>query len=209
MLELNIILIFMAAGIALNLTPGPDMLYCVSRGISQGESAGLVSALGIGGGGLVHTLAAALGLSALIIYSALAFQIVKYAGAAYLVYLGLRILMDRSSNTDITELRNTGLNKIFYQGVVTNVLNPKVALFFLSFLPQFIDPNAGSVTLQILILGTVFNTTGTIINGIVGFMAGSSSGWLNRNPLIGRIQKYVTGSILVGLGARLALSDRN
>src|SRR5262245_35646575 len=131
------LIVFMTATLALNLTPGPDMLYVIARSVGQGQKAGVVSALGIGAGCLAHTFAAALGLSALLMSSAVAYDVVKYAGAVYLIYLGVRALMSKSRFERQSELKPARLSDIFYQGVVTNVLNPKVALFFLAFLPQF------------------------------------------------------------------------
>ena len=164
MLSVENILLFASAGILLNLTPGPDMIYTATRSASQGRNAGIVSALGIGTGTIFHILAAAFGLSAIFMYSATAYEFIKWIGAAYLVYLGIKSILDRNKNFDSQNIIKDSLKKIYTQGVVTNVLNPKVALFFLAFLPQFIDVSSGNVTLQILLLGFIFNTTGTIIN---------------------------------------------
>lgn len=198
----------MAAGLALNLTPGPDMLYCATRAAGQGRAAGVLSALGGGLGGLVHTCAAALGLSALLSYSAIAFMIVKFAGAAYLVWLGVQMIRTGKKAPTPARLKKASLGRIFIQGTLTTVLNPKVAVFFLSFLPQFVDPSRGSAALQFLLLGAIFNTSGTIVNSVVGLMFGYVGNWLERRPLFWRVQRYVSGSILVGLGLSLALPDR-
>lgn len=200
----------MVAGIGLNLTPGPDMIYVASRTIGQGRSAGVVSAFGIAAGSLVHMTAAAFGLSALFAYSDLAYQVVKYAGAGYLVFLGVRMLF-RSGPTSIlsdsVRRAHDRLSHVFWQGALTNLLNPKVALFFISFLPQFVDPSRGTVAPQILLLGLVFNITGTTVNVAVAYLVGVGAGWLQRSPRFVRWQRRITGSVLIGLGVRLAIPE--
>jgi threonine/homoserine/homoserine lactone efflux protein len=208
MFEFSELLLFASAGLLLNITPGPDMIYCATRSMGQGKAAGVVSALGIGGGGLIHTMMAALGLSAVIMYSSTAFQIIKLAGAAYLIYLGIRLILAGRNADAVKKLPEAGLFHIFRQGVVTNVLNPKVALFFLSFLPQFVHPERGSVALQIVVLGMIFNFTGTTVNVLVGLLFGYFGGWLENRPIFWKAQRWATGSILVALGASLALPDR-
>ena len=208
MLSVENILLFASAGILLNLTPGPDMIYTATRSASQGRNAGIVSALGIGTGTIFHILAAAFGLSAILMYSATAYEFIKWIGAAYLVYLGIKSILDRNKNFDSQNIIKDSLKKIYTQGVVTNVLNPKVALFFLAFLPQFIDVSSGNVTLQILLLGFIFNTTGTIINSLVAVFFGKIGGLLNRSPKIKKIQSWFTGTVYIGLGVSLALSKK-
>ena len=154
---------FFAAAFLLNIAPGPDMLYVIGRSIGQGRRAGTVSALGIFVGCLVHIFVAAVGLAALLRSSPLAYSIVRYAGAGYLVYLGVRVLLQRTSALEAPEIQSAPLGQIFTQGVITNVLNPKVALFFLAFLPQFIQPQRGSVALQIIVLGLIFDVGGTLV----------------------------------------------
>lgn len=201
-------MLFVAAGLALNLTPGPDMLYCATRAASQGRAAGVLSAVGGGVGGLVHTFAAALGLSALLTYSAIAFMVVKYAGVVYLVYIGVQMIRSGQAAAVTGKLTRVSNWKVFQQGAMTTILNPKVAIFFLSFLPQFVDPSRGSVPLQFIILGSIFVTTGTTVNVIVGLLFGYVGGWLDRKPLFWKIQRRVAGSILVALGLSLALPDQ-
>ncbi len=208
MFEFSELLLFAGAGLLLNITPGPDMIYCATRSMGQGKAAGVVSALGIGGGGLIHTALAAFGLSAVLMYSSTAFQVIKLAGAAYLIYLGIRIILSGRTKEDTKKLPDAGLFRIFRQGVLTNVLNPKVALFFLSFLPQFVHPERGSVALQIILLGMIFNFTGTTVNVLVGLLFGYAGGWLESKPVFWKAQRWVTGSILIALGASLALPDR-
>jgi len=208
MFQLHDLLLFISAGLALNLTPGPDMLYCATRSLGQGRAAGVMSALGIAAGAVVHALAAAAGLSALLVYSSTSFLVVKYVGAAYLVYLGVRMVLSGGLAKASSSLPPASLGRIFYQGAITNILNPKVALFFMSFLPQFVDPSHGSAALQILILAGVFNFTGTTVNIMVGLLCGSMGAWLERRPGFWRWQRRVSGSMLVLLGLSLALPDR-
>lgn len=208
MLSLENIILFTSAGILLNLTPGPDMIYTATRSASQGRNAGIVSALGIGTGTIFHIMAAALGLSAILMYSATAYEFIKWIGAAYLIYLGIKSIIDRNRNLNSQNPDNDSLMKIYTQGVLTNVLNPKVALFFLAFLPQFIDASSENVTLQILLLGFIFDTTGTIVNCFVAVFFGKLGGLLNSSQKIKRIQSWFTGTVYIGLGVSLALSKK-
>ena len=201
--------VFALTGLLLNLTPGNDMLYIMARSSGQGTKAGVVSALGIGGGCIVHMLAAVVGLSALIAQSAVVFNIIKYLGAAYLIYLGLKSLLAKKGALQIDQkLQDLSYRKIFWQGVITNVLNPKVALFFLAFLPQFIDVSKGSPSLQILFLGTWFNVVGTIVNIIVALLFGKIGIWLSGSPTFIQWQERITGLLLIGLGIKVALSAK-
>src|SRR5512138_1103873 len=173
MIPVNDFLIFALASLVLNITPGNDMLYVATRSTSQGIKAGIVSALGIAGGCIVHLLAAVIGLSAIIASSAIAFDIIKYVGAAYLIYLGIRSILSKQNKFSVNEkVEKKSLSKLFWQGVLTNVLNPKVALFFLAFLPQFIHPEKGNAAMQILLLGLWFNFSGTVVNCIVALLFG-------------------------------------
>ncbi len=201
------LIVFMTATLALNLTPGPDMLYVIARSVGQGQRAGVISALGIGAGCLAHTFAAALGLSALLMSSSLAYDLVKYAGAVYLVYLGARLLLDKSPAQEQSVLEPVSLKSIFYQGVVTNVLNPKVALFFLAFLPQFAR-NDGSITWQIIFLGLIFNISGTLVNIIVALLGGRLSKAFKHRTAFSQAQKRITGIVFIALGLRLAFTKR-
>lgn len=199
-------LTFLVAALALNFAPGPDMLYVIGRSLGQGKRAGVVSALGIFCGCLVHILAAAVGVAALLRSSPVAFNVVRYAGAGYLVYLGARMLLSKDSPLAADSLpRPEALGKIFYQGVITNVLNPKVAMFFLAFLPQFVNPK-GVVVLQIAALGLIFNTGGTLVNLAVALAAGRMGDRLRRSTRAARIQKWFAGTVFVGLGARLVIA---
>lgn len=208
MLDLTTLMVFLAATLALNVTPGPDMLYVVARGVSEGRKAGIVSALGIAAGCLVHTFAIAAGLSGLLMAVPLAFEVVKFTGAAYLLYLGVRALISRDTALAAPTVERARLWVIFRQGVVTNVLNPKVALFFLAFLPQFVDPKRGSVAAQFILLGFIFNASGTLVNGVVAIVSSGAGQWTRRRLGTSSFFKRATGLVFVGLGLRLALLER-
>lgn len=206
---LGTLLVFLAATVALNLSPGPDMLYVISRTLEQGKRAGIVSALGIGAGTLVHTFVTAVGLSAVLLSVPMAFEIIRYAGASYLIYLGLRILTNlreqRAASIATPQSDHANLKSVFRQGVTTNVLNPKVALFFLAFLPQFVSSSKGLVAVQIALLGLIFDASGTTWNIIIAALAGHVNGALRRSSQINRIQRIVPGIILVALGFLVVL----
>ena len=200
--DLNTLLVFGAASLALIAVPGPAVFYIVTRSLSQGRTAGLVSMIGIEVGGLVHVAAAVVGLSALLASSAVAFNVVRYAGAAYLVYLGVRALLSKDGDETALERQPEGRGRIFWHGVAVNVLNPKTALFFLAFLPQFIDPNAGSVALQAGLLGVLFVSIAAVSDGAYALLAGVAGDRLRR----GRLLQRLSGGIFIGLGAVAALS---
>ena len=209
--DINTIYIFLLATLALNVTPGPDMLYVIVRSIGQGRMAGIASALGIGLGCIVHTVAVALGLSALLRSVPLAFDVVKYAGAAYLCYLGVKTLVGQNQ-LDFKaqkDSRQDGVASIFFQGVLTNVLNPKVALFFLAFLPQFVSEAYGPVILQVITLGLLFVASGTLVNVAVALLASRLGNELARRPAFLRVQRWFTGSVFILLAARIALTERD
>ncbi len=197
--------LFVVASLALNITPGNDMLYVATRSTSQGVKAGIISSLGICVGCMVHILAAVIGLSALIAQSAIAFNVIKYVGAAYLIYLGIRALLSKTQAFNVSEKKaKLGYSKIFWQGVLTNVLNPKVALFFLAFLPQFIDISAKHAWPQILFLGAWFDIGGTLVNILVAVLFGRLGNWFNKSAWFQKWQGKVTGAILIGLGIKVA-----
>jgi len=183
------------------------MLYVIGRSVGQGRKAGVVSALGIFAGCWAHIVAAAVGIATLLRSSPMAFNMVRYAGASYLVYLGIKIVVQRS-RLETEQLPVESLSNIFRQGVITNVLNPKVALFFLAFLPQFVDARRGSVALVILSLGFIFNLGGTLVNLGVAYAGGTLGDLLRRSPRFALIQKWFTGMVFIGLGARLAWQRR-
>jgi threonine/homoserine/homoserine lactone efflux protein len=204
--EASLLGLFVVAAIVLLLTPGPAVLYIVTRSVAQGRLAGLVSALGVHVGTLVHVAAAALGVSALLVSSALAFDIVKYLGALYLIYLGIRKLAGWDQPPGGQNIARRSLRRLFGQGVVVNVLNPKTALFFLAFLPQFVDVSRGAVGVQILVLGLIFVTLGVISDGLYALAAGTAGAWLKRDGRLLRAERYVSGGVFVGLGVTAALA---
>ncbi|HEY7705681.1 MAG TPA: LysE family translocator [Gaiellaceae bacterium] len=192
--------LFCVAALALAVVPGPAVLYIVAQSVDQGRLAGFVSALGIGVGGLVHVVAATIGLSSLLASSATAFAIVKYAGAAYLVVLGIRRLLTRETiEDDIVRVPRTH-RRLFVDGVVVNVLNPKTALFFIAFLPQFVDPNAAAPTLQIFALGLVFVVIALSSDSLWALAAGTAGAWLKRSSWYLGVKRWVTGTVFIGLG---------
>lgn len=198
--------LFVVAALALLLVPGPAVLYVVARSIHEGRRAGLASVVGIHVGTLVHIAAATLGLSALIASSAVAFTAVKIAGAAYLIGLGLWTLFSRRAEPDVALGGERNLRRAFAQGIVVNVLNPKTALFFLAFLPQFVDPNAPHPAVQIAFLGFLFAVLGLVTDSIWALAAGTAGGVLRRSRRFLRTQRYVTGAVYVGLGVATALA---
>jgi threonine/homoserine/homoserine lactone efflux protein len=197
----NTLAVFAAAALALAVVPGPAVLYIVARSVDQGRFAGLVSALGICVGSLVHVTAATIGLSSLLASSATAFTVVKYAGAAYLILLGIHRLLTREEVAEVAARPPRALRKIFRDGVIVNVLNPKTALFFLAFLPQFVDPAQGAATLQILVLGLVFTVIALSSDSLWALAAGTAGGLLRRSRWYLGIKRWVTGTVLVALGA--------
>lgn len=197
--------LFVVAALALLVVPGPAVVYIVARSIHEGRRAGLASVVGIHVGTLVHIAAATLGLSALIASSAVAFTAVKVAGAIYLVGIGLWTLFSRRADPDVALGGGQNLRRAFAQGIVVNVLNPKTALFFLAFLPQFVDPNAAHPALQIAFLGVLFALLGLVTDSIWAIAAGSAGGVLRRSRRFVRTQRYVTGTVYVGLGVATAL----
>ena len=198
------LLLFVSAALVLLAIPGPAVLYVTSRSIGLGRSAGLVSALSIGVGTLVHVAAAAVGLSALLMSSAAAFSAVKYLGAAYLIYLGVQKLRTEESFDLSQEARRANLSRVFGQGVVVNILNPKTALFFFAFLPQFVDASRGNVALQIVFLGTLFALMGVTSDSLWALFAGTVAHRLNRNMRWLRTQRFVSGGMLISLGVATA-----
>lgn len=194
--------LFVLAALALLAVPGPAVLYVVTQSVHRGRRAGLVSMLGIHTGTLVHVTAATLGLSSLLVSSATAFAVVKYAGAAYLVGVGILTLAGRREPP--SEAAPADGARLFRQGVVVNVLNPKTALFFLAFLPQFVDVDAGHVPLQILALGLTFVALGLVSDGAYALAAGAAGDVLRRSRTFARVQRYVSGSVFVGLGLTAA-----
>lgn len=204
----TLILFAMAASI-LVFTPGPNTLYIIARSVQQGRRAGIVSSLGVEVGTLIHVTAAAFGISALLLSSAMAFNLVKYAGAAYLIYLGLKTLLTREKPAEAETVEEKGLSRAFSQAVLVNVLNPKSAMFFFAFLPQFVDAGRGAAATQILFLGAIVVVVGFTSGSFYSLLAGSIGNLLRGNPRFLRAQRYFAGSVYIGLGAATALTSTN
>lgn len=198
--------LFLIAAAALLVTPGPAVLYVVTRSLDQGRWAGLVSTLGINVGTLIHVSAATLGVSAVLVRSALAFSVVKYAGAAYLVYLGVRKLREKDDAQSGSVPEQKKLTRVFYEGMLVNLTNPKTALFFFAFLPQFVDPARGSAALQFFLLGTIFVVMAITSDSAYALLAGSMGSWLRGHLGFLRVQRYLAGSVYLGLGVLTAFS---
>jgi threonine/homoserine/homoserine lactone efflux protein len=199
---------FAVASLALLIVPGPSVLYIVTRSMDQGRAAGLVSVLGIHTGSIVHVAAAALGVSAILASSAFSFGVVKYAGAAYLVWLGIRAIRDRGQERPGATTTEHSLARIYGQGVVVNVLNPKTALFFLAFLPQFVDVSRGSIPLQVVILGVTFILLGFVSDGTYALVSARVSRALRARRRSGAARRWLPGLTLIALGIVSAITGR-
>jgi len=201
--------VFFVATLGMLLVPGPAVMYIVARSVDQGRKAGLASVFGIETGAFVHTLAAAFGISAILMSSSLAFDVVKLLGAGYLIYLGVRKLMEKdATDANLTDERKS-LRRIFMQGMVVNILNPKTALFFFAFLPQFVEPAKGNVALQIIVLGLIFMLMATVTDSLYALAAGTAGRWLRGNLRFLRFQRLFTGTAYIGLGIVAAFSGRS
>jgi threonine/homoserine/homoserine lactone efflux protein len=198
--------LFVGAALLLLVVPGPSVLYVVTQSVSHGRRAGIASVAGITTGTLVHIAAATVGLSALLASSAVAFDVVKYLGAAYLIVIGVRRLAGLEGTQDERARGPRNLGRLYRQGIVVNTLNPKTALFFLAFLPQFVDPSRGVAWVQILLLGLLFATLGFLSDGTWALVAGTLGDRLRRSRRFPAVQRYVSGSVFVGLGAVAAFS---
>jgi threonine/homoserine/homoserine lactone efflux protein len=209
--SLQTIGLFMATALALNLTPGPAILFILSRCLGHGRAAAIVSVFGLATASIIHAVAAAFGLSAVLMYSPIAFDIIRYCGAAYLVYLGVSGFLKGGLSgiaTQIESRTRPSLGRIYWQGFLTDFLNPKILLFFFSFLPQFVESGRGEPWVQMLVLGSLFQVTGIPTNLVVAFAGGSLARLLARRPTWARIQNWCASTILIGLGVKLAFDDR-
>jgi threonine/homoserine/homoserine lactone efflux protein len=204
--ETQTIWLFCLAATALIVIPGPAVLYIVAQSVGQGRRAGLISASGVASGGLVHVFAAAVGLSGLLLSSSAAFSVVKFVGAGYLIYLGARRLPGLEPSALVAIEQGRSKRQLYRDGAVVNVLNPKTALFFYAFLPQFLDPGRGSVALQALVLGALFVTIALISDSLWALASGSAAQWLKERPIAVKVERWVSGTVLVGLGAAAALT---
>ncbi|MCC5574762.1 LysE family translocator [Microtetraspora sp. AC03309] len=207
--EISTLALFAAATMAILIVPGPAVVYIVTRSVAQGRSAGLVSVLGVHAGSAIHMVAATLGISALLAASATAFTIVKYVGAAYLVWLGVRKLMSRAPEGDAPEPLQASRTRLFTEGFVVNVLNPKTAIFFLAFLPQFADPSRGPIAPQIVLFGVVWIVLGMASDGTYALLASALAGRLRRSARAARRLDIGSGVVYLGLGAVAALTGES
>ena len=202
--------VFAAASLGLALVPGPAVMFIVARSLEKGRLAGVVSVLGIAAGSLVHVTAAVLGLSAILMTSSTVFSVVRYAGAAYLIFLGIRNLVGSDPAEGVSapdETRNASLLRIFRQGLVVNLLNPKTALFFFAFLPQFVEPHTGTANAQILVLGASFVLIALCTDSTYALLAGTVGRWLRGRPSVSDRLRYVSGAAYIALGVGAAIGD--
>lgn len=205
--DVTTLTLFITAALVMLITPGPAVTFIVARSLEQGRRAGLLTVLGIQTGTLCHVAAATLGLSGLLLSSALAYSVVKYAGAAYLIYLGVRKFMERDEAPADVTLIHRSRARIYRDGMIVCLLNPKTALFFFAFLPQFVTVSKGHVAAQIFFLGLVFLCLAVMTDGLYAVAAGSMGHWLRSNLKFRRAQRYVSGTIFIGLGLATALAD--
>ena len=212
--DISTFALFVAAALALLLVPGPAVIYVVARSVEGGRLTGLVSVLGVELGTLLHVVFAAAGLSAIVVSSAAAFSVVKWLGAAYLVWLGLRQILGRDGGDQEAPLSGSGENRlrVFSQSVLVQVLNPKVALFFLAFLPQFVDPSRGAAWTQVVVLGTTLATLGLFTDGLYALLGGTAGEWIRKQRAgagLRRARRFVTGGVYIALGAVAAISGKD
>ncbi|MBE9178015.1 LysE family translocator [Oculatella sp. LEGE 06141] len=201
--------VFLIAVAVITITPGPDTLYVLGRSLGQGRSAGVLSAVGIFVGNLGHTLAAAIGLSAILMTSATAYMAIKYLGAVYLIYIGVRTIISRTHSPMLASLPRSSRVKVFYQAIFTNLLNPKAALFFLAFVPQFVSPDQGNVPLQFLGLGTIIAASSSLWLMLVAVLVSSIGDRLRHHASFSSFLSWLTGSLFILLGLRLAVPERS
>lgn len=201
------LLAFLGASILLTLAPGPDILFVIAQGISNGRKAAVTTAVGLCSGIVVHTTAAALGVSAIFHTSALAFRTLKYAGAAYLIYLAYKTLREKGALSSAEAPGTLQGTALFRRGVIMNLLNPKVSLFFLAFLPQFVSPEAGSVPLQMILLGLIFMVQAVILFSSIGMLSGTFGKRILQNERVSKIMGWATAGIYAAIGINLALSE--
>ena len=202
------LLLFVVTSLVVILTPGQDMILVMSRSIAQGSAAGIATAAGVSTGLLGHTLLAGLGLGSLLLASETLFVALKLVGASYLIYLGVRLLWFRPATLELTGLRAAPLRRLFVQGALSNLSNPKIAIFYFAFLPQFISADTGHPTLVLLMLGAVFSLLTVLVKGPVGYFAGALSAWLRARPPVLVGMHRASGAVLVALGVGLALERR-
>ncbi|MEM7110885.1 MAG: LysE family translocator [Chloroflexota bacterium] len=203
------IFVFIATSLVVIISPGQDMILVMSRAISQGAKAGIVTAAGVSVGLLGHTILTALGLGSLLLASELLFTILKFVGAAYLIYLGVRLLLSRESELGLEEKAPIRFRKLFSEGALSNISNPKVTIFYFAFLPQFFSSDVSNPTQLLLLLGIIFAGLTFLVKGPVGYFAGNLSSWLRSRPIVLRWIDRTSGAVLVGLGLKLAFEQRS
>lgn len=208
MIDLNTLLVFIPIALALNLTPGVDMLFCLGQGAKSGPKSGMAASLGIAIGSFVHALAGGLGLAALVASNPVAFEIIRWAGVGYLLYLAFKAFTSPIGVLEPETLHFSKSWQALKDGIVVCLLNPKVAIFMLALVPQFVDPDKGSVLVQFLIFGMILNIGGTIINALIGVFAGGIGHFLARNKKAASCLQYVTGLVFAGLATKLAFDQR-
>ena len=202
------LVLFILTSLVVILIPGQDMVLVMSRGITQGAKAGIVTAAGVSVGLLGHTILAALGLGALLTTSEFLFSILKYMGATYLVYLGIRLIFSRASEFEIQQSNHKSFRKLFVQGSLSNMSNPKVTIFYFAFLPQFISTDVHNPTFNLLALGVSFSLLTFLVKAPIGFFAGIASVWVRSRPIVVKLINRISGTVLIGLGVKLAFEQR-
>lgn len=208
MIELQTLYLFIPIALALNLTPGADMLFCLGQGAKSGPRAGMMASFGIATGSFVHALAGGLGLAALIAANPVAFEVIRWAGVVYLLWLAWRAFTSPIGQLNPAKVGPSRSWRAWKDGMIVCLLNPKVAIFMLALVPQFVDPARGSVLIQFLVFGTILNVGGTFVNALIGVFAGGIGGFFARNRKAARVLQYATGSVFVGLAAKLAFERR-
>ena len=201
-------LLFILTSIIIILTPGQDMILVMSQSISHGKKAGIITALGVSGGLLGHTLLATVGLGSLLMASDWLFDVIKFIGATYLIYIGYQLLVSKSPKLAIKTLPKVSYKKMFIQGAITNIMNPKITIFYFSYLPQFVTLNTGTESLQLFILGITFAILTFFIKAPIGFISGTLSFWIQARPIVLKYINKTSGVILIGLGLKLATQQR-
>ncbi len=209
MFDVSVLIAFCAAALVVLVIPGPGVLYVVARSIAQGYFAAFVSALGLSAGVMVHVAASAVGLSAILLTSSLAFSLIKFIGAGYLIYLGIQMLLSNTELGAVETVQPRPMLRLFKEGVVVSVFNPKIAIFFMAFLPQFVDPSAGSATVQFVLLGVIYSVLALCTDTAYGIVAVKLRNVAGGRSKFGSPLKYLGGSLLVGLGIKTALSSQN
>lgn len=203
-----ITLLFILTSIIIILTPGQDMILVMSQSISHGKKAGIITALGVSGGLLGHTLLTIVGLGSLLMASNWLFDVIKFIGAAYLIYIGYQLLVSKSPKLAIKTLPKVSYKKMFIQGAITNIMNPKITIFYFSYLPQFVTLNTGTESLQLFILGITFAILTFFIKAPIGFISGTLSFWIQARPIVLKYINKTSGVILIGLGLKLAMEQK-